>query len=310
MGICGFGTVGCGTFRVLQRNRDEIAARVGRDVIVTHIGARRDNAHCDTGDTRVSRDVFAVVRDPQVDIVVELIGGGGEDNIVFEADGGMYGGGATTNVDDDPVVDTLWLTANSYGTKDVASVIDGGVMRIDLGVGKEGGLDNFAGYGGADMNAATGNYTSDQSIYKTGYARAQVQDFESVIATGLGGIDYLAAGANKPELDFAKQQNFRGIDSALDLRGTNGANTLYAAGRDDKIEGRGGNDLLSGGEGVDDFVFNLNLGGDGLDVIWRQSDQNNDNLWDVDAAGKGNGALARIGAVSYTHLTLPTSDLV
>ncbi|MBP8926210.1 MAG: homoserine dehydrogenase [Pseudomonadales bacterium] len=75
VGICGFGTVGCGTFRVLQRNRDEIAARVGRDVIVTHIGARRDNAHCDTGNTRVSRDVFAVVRDPQVDIVVELIGG-------------------------------------------------------------------------------------------------------------------------------------------------------------------------------------------------------------------------------------------
>ena len=235
----------------------------------------------------------------------ELIGGGGEDNIVFETDGGIYEGGATTNVDDDPVVDTLWLTANSYGTKDVASVIDGGVMRIDLGVGKEGGLDNFAGYGGADMNAATGNYTSDQSIYKTGYARAQVQDFESVIATGLGGIDYLAAGANKPELDFAKQQNFRGIDSALDLRGTNGANTLYAAGRDDKIEGRGGNDLLSGGEGVDDFVFNLNLGGDGLDVIWRQSDQNNDNLWDVDAAGKGNGALARIGVANQAGLMGP-----
>ena len=75
VGICGFGTVGSGTFRVLQRNRDEIAARVGRDVTVTHIGARRDNSQCDTGNTRVSRDVFAVVRDPEVDIVVELIGG-------------------------------------------------------------------------------------------------------------------------------------------------------------------------------------------------------------------------------------------
>ncbi len=75
VGICGFGTVGSGTFRVLERNRADIAARVGRDVIVTHIGARRDNPRCSTGDTRVSRDLFEVVRDPDVDIVVELIGG-------------------------------------------------------------------------------------------------------------------------------------------------------------------------------------------------------------------------------------------
>ena len=75
VGICGFGTVGSGTFSVLARNSQDIAARVGRDVIVTHIGARRDNPRCDTGATRFSRDVFAVVRDPEVDIVVELIGG-------------------------------------------------------------------------------------------------------------------------------------------------------------------------------------------------------------------------------------------
>ena len=75
VGICGFGTVGSGTFNVLARNSRDIAARVGRDVIVTHIGARRDNPRCDTGATRFSRDVFAVVRDPEVDIVVELIGG-------------------------------------------------------------------------------------------------------------------------------------------------------------------------------------------------------------------------------------------
>ena len=75
VGICGFGTVGSGTFRVLERNRREIAARVGRDVLVTHIGARRDNPRTQTGKTRVSRDLFAVVRDPDVDIVVELIGG-------------------------------------------------------------------------------------------------------------------------------------------------------------------------------------------------------------------------------------------
>jgi homoserine dehydrogenase len=75
VGICGFGTVGSGTFNVLQRNRADIAARVGRDVLVTHIGARRDDPRFKNTGTKVSRDVFAVVRDPEVDIVVELIGG-------------------------------------------------------------------------------------------------------------------------------------------------------------------------------------------------------------------------------------------
>ena len=175
---------------------------------------------------------------------------------------------------------------NSYGTKNAASVTTDGVMRIDLGVGKEGGLDNFSGYGGADKNAATGTYTSDQSNYKAGFARAQVQDFENVIATGLGGIDYLAGGANKPELKFANQQNFFGLTGDLDLRGTDGDNVLYATGGNDVLEGRGGDDLLSGGAGNDDFIFGLGAQADGIDVIHRQVDADGDNLWDTDADGE------------------------
>ena len=75
VGICGLGTVGSGTFAVLRRNAADIAARVGRDVVVTHVGTRRDKPGCDTARVRVSRDVFAVASDPEVDIVVELIGG-------------------------------------------------------------------------------------------------------------------------------------------------------------------------------------------------------------------------------------------
>jgi homoserine dehydrogenase len=75
VGICGLGTVGSGTFNVLHRNNKEIAARVGGDVVITHIGARSNNHGVDTGDITVSQDIFAVVKDPEVDIVVELIGG-------------------------------------------------------------------------------------------------------------------------------------------------------------------------------------------------------------------------------------------
>ena len=75
IGICGLGTVGAGVVNVIQRNIAAITARSGREVSITHIGARRDNPACDVGSATVSRDIFAVVNDPDVDIVVELIGG-------------------------------------------------------------------------------------------------------------------------------------------------------------------------------------------------------------------------------------------
>lgn len=75
VGICGLGTVGGGTYNVFTRNQAEINARTGKEILITHIGARRDNPACYTGDTKVSRDIFAVADDPDVDILVELIGG-------------------------------------------------------------------------------------------------------------------------------------------------------------------------------------------------------------------------------------------
>ena len=75
VGIVGLGTVGSGTVNVLQRNSAEIASRVGRPIEISHIGARRDNPNCNIDGIKVSRDIFAVAADPEVDILVELIGG-------------------------------------------------------------------------------------------------------------------------------------------------------------------------------------------------------------------------------------------
>lgn len=75
VGICGLGTVGGGTFNVLTDNAQNIARRAGREIIIEQVGARRDNPNCDTGTTLVSRDVFEVATNPDIDIVVELIGG-------------------------------------------------------------------------------------------------------------------------------------------------------------------------------------------------------------------------------------------
>lgn len=75
VGICGLGTVGSGTVNILTRNKALISARAGCDISIIHIGARRDNPNCDTSSFHVTRDVFDVVNNPDVDIVVEVIGG-------------------------------------------------------------------------------------------------------------------------------------------------------------------------------------------------------------------------------------------
>jgi homoserine dehydrogenase len=75
IGICGLGTVGYGSFLVLKNNWQEISRRVGTEVIVSHIGSRRLRPGQDIGDVKISSDPFAVVNDPAVDIVLELMGG-------------------------------------------------------------------------------------------------------------------------------------------------------------------------------------------------------------------------------------------
>ena len=75
VGICGLGTVGAGVFNVLTRNAQPINARVGCDIEIAQVGARRDNPDCNTTNTPITRDIFDVVKNPEVDIVVELIGG-------------------------------------------------------------------------------------------------------------------------------------------------------------------------------------------------------------------------------------------
>ena len=77
VGLLGLGTVGGGTFNVLNRNAGEITRRAGCDIRITQAAAREyDPAGLPGIDAiTVSDDAFAVVENPDIDIVVELIGG-------------------------------------------------------------------------------------------------------------------------------------------------------------------------------------------------------------------------------------------
>lgn len=77
VGILGLGTVGSGTFNVLKRNQKEILGRAGRRIEVVMV-ADRDVERAQSivrEDCEVVADGYQLVNNPEIDIVVELIGG-------------------------------------------------------------------------------------------------------------------------------------------------------------------------------------------------------------------------------------------
>lgn len=79
IGILGLGTVGSGTVSVLKRNAREISRRAGRDIeIFAAADKELDKARsCDLTGINLTEDAFSVVNNPDIQIVVELIGGTG-----------------------------------------------------------------------------------------------------------------------------------------------------------------------------------------------------------------------------------------
>ncbi len=77
VGMLGLGTVGCGTVNVLARNREEITRRAGRDIAIVQAAARdpRKVRACPTAGIEIVGAAETVVRNPDIDVVVELIGG-------------------------------------------------------------------------------------------------------------------------------------------------------------------------------------------------------------------------------------------
>jgi homoserine dehydrogenase len=77
IGILGLGTVGSGTVNVLTRNADEIQRRAGRGIRVVHAAARdlKRKRNCPTDGIRLTANPQDVVNDPEIEVVVELMGG-------------------------------------------------------------------------------------------------------------------------------------------------------------------------------------------------------------------------------------------
>lgn len=279
-------------------DNDDIKGNAGNDILfggnLNYLLTNRNNPNLlnATGGLDLNVNGAGTVNDGRD----EIDGGADDDNILFEMDGGVVNGnidnGTTSGDTIKRTGDTAWLTNFSMGRMEGATVADeataqdtvlaalttDSTVRFDLG---NSGSLSYINYGGADDVPS-----QDQTNYvsASGVKAVEMTDIESVIATGLGAIDFKAAGTNSPELSFNNQQNFLAINADLDLRGNGVDNTLYANTGTDVIEGRTGDDNLSGGKNDDVFIFQL---GDGVDIIHRQLDANGDNLWDTNALGQG-----------------------
>ncbi len=88
VGLLGIGTVGSGTFNVLKRNQEEIRRRAGRGITITMV-ADLDTARAQEivgPEVQVVADARAIIANPEIEIVIELIGGYGiAKTLVMEA---------------------------------------------------------------------------------------------------------------------------------------------------------------------------------------------------------------------------------
>ncbi len=77
IGLLGFGVVGGGTWNVLTRNSEEISRRAGRNIEIIRIAVRNiEKARLRIGECiPITTDIYSVVSDPEIDIIVELMGG-------------------------------------------------------------------------------------------------------------------------------------------------------------------------------------------------------------------------------------------
>ena len=74
LAILGLGTVGGGALKLLQEHAAEIRRRTDREIQITHVGTRRPRPDLNLADSvKQSADLMDIVRQPDVDVVVEVL---------------------------------------------------------------------------------------------------------------------------------------------------------------------------------------------------------------------------------------------
>jgi homoserine dehydrogenase len=77
IGLIGFGNIGCGVVKILQQRKSLLAQKIGIEIVIKRICDKNLTLIRDVSVDKgcLSRDAFEIINDPQIDIIVELIGG-------------------------------------------------------------------------------------------------------------------------------------------------------------------------------------------------------------------------------------------
>lgn len=75
VGLLGFGTVGTGTYRMLEDNRDSITRRIGKPIEIARIGIKNSEKERIAPGSLITTDLASIVDDPTIDVIIEVIGG-------------------------------------------------------------------------------------------------------------------------------------------------------------------------------------------------------------------------------------------
>jgi len=288
-------------------DNDTIAGAGGNDILfggnLEYLGKNQNNQNLlnATGGLDLNVNAAKVVSEGR-----DVISGGNDnDAIVYEADNGRVSG--------DAAFDTLYITNESVGrlqgtnmkdaayvdskaqTDALAALSTDQVLRFDLGNANGA---QFRDYGGANRGlgiAPVESATADQTNYVAALgAKPSVTatTVEGLIATGLGDIDYKAAGTNSPELTFSNQQNYQGSIAKFDVRGAN-SDEAVAAGIGASVDGN------------DDGVLDTVLAADAKGSTTKFGNYWTDRNFGQDGAGgnlRNNDAGAGSSQVAYREV--------
>ena len=75
IGVCGVGTVGSSLINLIKKNKDEIGRKLEDDISIHQVASRRENPQCDLSGINITHDIFQVAVNPNIDVLIELIGG-------------------------------------------------------------------------------------------------------------------------------------------------------------------------------------------------------------------------------------------
>ena len=75
IGICGVGTVGASLISLIKKNQDEIGRKLEDEIVIHQVALRRENPQCDLTGINITNDIYEVAKNPNIDVLVELIGG-------------------------------------------------------------------------------------------------------------------------------------------------------------------------------------------------------------------------------------------